>query len=698
MSALQTLRNKAGLLVSIVIGFALVAFILGDFLSSNKSSSADDRVIAKINGRKIPVEQYFNVVNQLEDDYKNRSGANVTESTRNYLLRQAWEQILRESLMDDQFRQIGLGVDVAEHGILGITPEELKDIVLGNHVDPQIQQIFANPETGQYDRTIALNFLQNMDKDPQRKAIWLGIEKTLMQNQLGAKYNALVTKGLYVTNKEAEMLADEKNVTVSFDYAGLRYSNIPDSTVSINENEVKQYYDKNKEKYKSEPYRDIKYVVFDVKPSQEDYAATEKWCADMVGDFQLSEDDQLFVSSNSDLPYAENLYSEDNVPAVLDSIFFYQEKGAVVGPYFENGYYKLAKLSDKVFVPDSVHARHILIKSGDAQNIADSLKGLIEGGADFEILAKEFSEDPGSGSKGGDLGWFTYGAMVKSFNDTCFYGNVGKIYTAYSRHGIHLIEILGKGAEVEKIKVSILGAEVRPSTATVNKVYGEAGRFVGESQNTEAFLKNAEQKGFASRVAKSIKRNDRFISGQVGSRAVVKWAFESEVGTVSDVFDVEQKFIVACLTGANDEDFDALDNVRSSIEIELKKEKKADVLKTKFSDHKGKSVAEIASAVSAQMNSSAEISFDAVTVPGVGREPMLVGSVVALEAGKVSEPLRGDNGVYVVAPTATNKKTVAQAVSEKANAEKNLSNSFARKLQETLKDISDIEDNRFSFE
>lgn len=133
MSVLQTLRNRAGLLISIFIGFALLAFILTDLLSSGKSMfSGPQTNIAVINGHEVDASVYFDLVNQLEENYQNQAGKPVDAQMRPNILRQAWDELLNQVLLEQQYKELGLGVNVPQQGnIIGITAEEMKDIVIG---------------------------------------------------------------------------------------------------------------------------------------------------------------------------------------------------------------------------------------------------------------------------------------------------------------------------------------------------------------------------------------------------------------------------------------------------------------------------------------------------------------------------------------------------------------------------------------
>ncbi len=86
----------------------------------------------------------------------------------------------------------------------------------------------------------------------------------------------------------------------------------------------------------------------------------------------------------------------------------------------------------------TARARHILVAS---QEECEKLKEKIEGGSDFEEIAKEHSTCP-SGKSGGDLGVFSPGQMVKEFDEVVFKDEVGKVHgPVKTDFGYHLIEI-----------------------------------------------------------------------------------------------------------------------------------------------------------------------------------------------------------------------------------------------------------------
>jgi len=395
MLSIQKLRNKAGLFISIAIGLALLAFVLGDLINPKKSAFMQkDDMVAKINGEKVPSKLYFEIQKQIEENYHS-NGTTLDDNARNTIISQSWDQLLRIRILQQEYKKLGLGLFVEEHGIIGISPEELKDLIVGNNVDPQMQQIFKNSETGMYDKNIAMNFLQNMDKDPEKKQVWLNIEKQLIESRLAQKYTVLVTEGLYTTTAEAKLMAAEKNHKVDIRYVSVPFFSLKDSLFRPTEEELGAYLKEHKNEFKQETSRDIDYVIYKISPSSDDVATIQKYITNLIPEFKTADNDELYVNSNSSTPFDTHFYKKGALAANLDSFAFASPKGSISKVYVDAGCFKVSKVSKILMLPDSVQARHILITKGDAKKTADSLKTLIEKGADFATFAMQYSDDKG---------------------------------------------------------------------------------------------------------------------------------------------------------------------------------------------------------------------------------------------------------------------------------------------------------------
>lgn len=699
MATLQTIRNRAGLLISIIIGLALVAFILGDFLRKNGSSPSDYEV-AEIAGTSIPLQLYQQKVDELTENAKrNNNNQNIDEATMEQIREQAWESIIRDNVLGEEIKS--LGVDISD--------DELFDIVQGNNIHPQIQQIpiFKNEQTGQFDKNLVIKFLKNMDKDEsgQARTSWVAFEKSLAQVQVNSKYNNLIKKGLYITSYQAKLESQEKNEKADVRFVYENFNTISDSTIKVSDAELKAYYDENLYKFDQEAERILEYVVYDVIPSKEDYKMSEEWINKIKPEFASTDNDKQFVNLNSDVPVVDKYNKKGELPQNIDSVLFNAPKGTMFGPYFEGSSYKIAKVTEIKMLPDTVKASHILIspeKAGSlekAQATIDSLKKLVDGGASFEELAMKYGTD-GTKDKGGDLGWFKREDMVSPFNDTCFFGKVGDVKTVTTQFGVHLVKIVGRGVESRKVLVSTLERVVEPSQTTFDSFYKSASEFAGKNRTQQSFNSSITAQSLVKRVSPALKETDKQIPGLENPREIIRWAYnDAEKGEVSNVFDLNGKYVVAVLTEVKEKGTAPMEQVKDLITAEVRKDKKAKMLTDKFSASMktAKTIEELASSLKLKADTVNGVTFASNSMPMVGFEPALIVGSVVLPKQKISQPLKGKNGVFVLY---IENKTITPVKDTKPEADM-LSNGVQSRVDyevyEALKKAAEIKDYRIKY-
>jgi peptidyl-prolyl cis-trans isomerase D len=460
MATLQKIRNRGGLMVAIVIGLALGAFILGDMLNSgSKLMRPSQMKIAEIDGESIQYPDFQKKVEELSEIYK-------MNTQKNQIDEQTWEQ-LRDQVWQEYLQQNTVGKAIANLGIV-VSSEELFDLIQGNSPHPIIQQLFKNPNTGQVDKSQVIRFLKSIESgaSAEQKSYWLYIENQIKEDRLNTKYSNLVSKGLYVTSEEAKQSLEAKNKNSNFEYVVMSYSSVADADAPVTDNELKEYYNQHKDEFKQEKARSIEYVTFDVTPSPADIAATQKWLADNKSEFASVTDNEQYVNVNSDTRFDPSFSKKEDLSPTLADWAFSAPQGDVYGPYFENNEYKLAKIDQFKMLPDSVQASHILINPQTVGSVekaraeVDSIKKLIEDGASFAEMAMKFSEDTGSKLKGGDLGWFKRKQMVPEFEEAAFSGEVNKLYVVGTRFGFHLIKPTKKGKETNMFRLEIISRKV----------------------------------------------------------------------------------------------------------------------------------------------------------------------------------------------------------------------------------------------
>ena len=701
MATLEKIRNRAGLLVSIIIGMALLAFVLGDLFKSGQSLFTNSQYeIANIAGKSIPFKEFQKDVEDLTEITKIQyQKSSLDPSTLDNIRNQVWQRMVQDYVMKSQYKKLGLAV----------SGDELFDLIQGRNPHPIIKQLFTNPETGVLNRSALLNFLRQVEQegaDSQQKTYWLFIENEILSEREMTKYDNLIKKGLYVTKIDKERKFSETHTQADFNYIVQYFNSVSDSAVTVDESDLKKYYEEHKNEYKQEKSRDIKYVTFEVIPSEKDNQAAKKWIDDIKPDFEKVSDVKQFVNLNSDVPYNDQNFKDGELPELLNKEMFDAKVGFVYGPYFENNAYKLAKLAEINYLPDSVKARHILLQANQnnvrqVYAMADSLKNLIEHGADFAKLAKEYSVDA-TARNGGDLGWFHEGAMVKSFSDSCFYGKVGDVKIVPSQYGIHVVQILKQSKPVKKVQVGILVRNVVPSDVTDQVYYSKASEFAGVNNTYEKFNNAVKKENLVVHDANNLHPMDKTINGLESPRELVKWAFNADLHDVSKVFKFDEKYVVATVVDVRKKGFASFDEKKAEIQVAVLKEKKAqkitDGLKAILSGVT--SIDALADKLQTSVNTALGVRFDSRTVGDAGIEPDIAAASVNVLPNKLSTPVEGNSGIFVLDVTKLDKPTPPTGYNymlETSILEKNYAARANYEPFQALKDMADIDDNRAKF-
>jgi len=699
MSIITNIRNRAGLLVAI-IGLAILSFLAMDVFSGNGIfSNRPTNVAGEIDGEEVSIQYFETRVQEAIENYKaNTQTEKVDEATTAMLRDQVWNELVKEQLIATEYSALGLGVGI----------DELFDMVQGTNIHPSVRQAFSNPQTGEFDRNQVVTFLRNLDQQPEdMQKRWSSFEKFIKQERETQKYNNLVSKGLYITTAAAKRNQLESSRSMSGRFILLDYASIVDTTIQLDESDLKDYYNKNKKDYEQkEESRSLDFVVFDVQPTADDSARTRQVLVDLLSDFAATDNDSLFISLNSDLPYGDNWIKEDQFSSEMEKMLFQAPVGSMSDIYEEGNYLKVTKVVAKGGRPDSVRARHILVPVQNNDEVgakakADSLKALVDGGADFGVIAMANSTDQGSAVKGGDLGFFAEGMMVKPFNDACFNGNKGDIVMVRSDFGYHIINITDKKGMRAAVKYGTIVNEIQSSTDTYRDVFAKANKFQGENRNQADFDKSTETEGLVKRTAENIKIGDRAIPGFQNAREIVRWAYKAEKGDVSSTFELEDRYVVAVLSKIAEKGTRAFEDVKTELEAAVRKEKKGEKLaeQAKAAQAKAKNDMDgLARELNNVVQNFSGATFQSNFMPAMGRELTVLGKASKAEKGKVIGPLKGERGVYLVI---VDEVVEGPATTDFSPTKNNLSAQLAGRAQNesinALKERIDINDLRYNF-
>ena len=702
MAVIGKIRKNSGLLV-IVIGVALAAFVLGDF---SKTQSKNTDTIGEINGEKVSYREFINKLEQNIEYEKQRVGKQNLTANESFSVRQmTWNQYLNDVIMGDEYAAIGLEV----------SSDELFELVQGNNPHRFIMQYFSNPNTGEFDRNVVLNFLQNIDNmDQATTQQWLQIEKAIKSDQLAQKYINLVRKGYYIPNEFAESEFKAQNEKVKINLIAKSFYDISDSLVSVTEDEIKGYYQKHISEYQQqEELRDVDYVMFEVKPSVEDRVRTTNQIAELYEEFKTTDDVITFVNSVSDTRYDSTFYKKGELPVQIDEKVFGSKIGTFIEPYLDNDIYHMAKIVDIQNRPDSLNASHVLIgyvgaqfagpeitrTKEEAKALADSvLRVLRRDKNKINELAVSMSDDPSAEENEGDTGWFPDMAMLASFNNAVLTNPVNSIVIAETAFGYHVIRVMGKKGFANRARVAIIERAIEPSGQTYQDVYTQASKFAALNTTAEEYENAIIEQGLNKRNVPGLRIMSNYIAGIDYPRNIVQWAFkdETEVGSISEIFDFDGKYVIAILNGIHEEGDLPLEDVYDLAKANLIKEKKFEYVQNQVNGKTG--FDQVAASLSVDPKEM-ELTFASPNIDIYGREPELVGKVFAMKLGETSGLIKGNNGVYQfridgVTPAAEDAGVDFYKTQLMMMLESRLANNS---LFRALEANSEIEDNRHIF-
>lgn len=701
MGIMSFLRNRAGVILIGAIGFALFAFLLGDAVQMGGSFTGGDKnEVAEVAGKSISYEEFKAKVDQNEAQFKQQMGGNLNPQMTAYVVENTWNQVISEILIDKEVARLGLQVSKAE----------LNDMLYGKNPHPQVVQTFTDPQTGKFNKSQIAGIVDNVKmagaNSPMGKQ-WGDFLLAIRRDRLFQKYNNLVKNSIYVTSLEAREDYSQRNKLANFNYVSLDYASIPDNKVTLTDADYNDYYKENKNRFKNrEETRSFEYVIFDANPSKEDSAATRAAINKIATDFRATTNDSLFVAVNSDTKTPLTYLKKGSLDPALDSVAFASAPGTIIGPLFSNGAFVVAKVLDVKMSPDSVKASHILLNPAaeggmdKAKAKADSILAEIRKGASFAEMASKFSVDP-SKDQGGNLGTFGRGAMVPAFEDAVFNGTTGDIKVVTSQFGVHIVRIDKQVGSSRVAKVGVVDKIVSSSSQTQQAVYQKASEFLAAADDAKAFDEKVKSAKLQKLVADNVTASQSSVPGLENPRELVRWAFEAEEGDVTDkVYEIGNQYAVAKVTGIRKKGILPLETIKKDIEPMVRNSVKARMLTERFEEAlKGaSSINQVAQKVGKQAQPVQNIVFANPVIPGGGQENKVIGTVFGLQPNKLSKPVEGESGVYVVQVNGfTNPAPLTNTFKQKDQIKQSLIQRVQSQFFEVLKEKAEIKDNRLRF-
>jgi len=683
MAILNSIRKKTAILI-LIIAMALFAFVLSDLINtSGFSSQKTVDNIGQVGDKKIDKVEF----NQSVENFAQQKGGRVSNMQA---VKQVWDAKVQELALEEENE--ALGIQVGRDQIIS----KLSETLAGN---PN----FSDDE-GFFDEAVMTEHLANMKAtQPQVFQQWQAFERSIINQLKQEIYLNLVKAGVGVTQLEAKQEYKFQNDNVTFQAVRVPFDKA--ENVEVSSSEIKAYIKKNPEKFKQDTQRDIQYVLFEDKPSQKDIDQAKESIDALLDEFKNTDNVSTFISMNSDVPYNANFKFESQLTEDKKEDLLALEVGDIFGPYREKDSWKATKLDETKKMPDSARVSHILIPTQgqevqrtpeEASNLADSLLAVIKSNpSKMSELAKEFSSDTGSAVNGGDLGWNPYGRFVPSFNEAVFNNKKNYKGIVESRFGYHVIDIIDLSSKSTMYNFADLVINIKPSESTLNENYKKASDFLLDTQNDE-FEEVADANGVEPKPVLGIKALDEQIPGLGAQRRVVSWSFEEdrEVGDI-ERFDIDKGYVVVQLNKITNEGPQSVQQASAKVTPILEKEKKAKAI---ISQINADNLNDIANQFEVRVQTASAVNMANPLIPGAGKEPKVVGVAFGLEEGEMSQPVVGENGVYIVKLDKRNESPALASFKDKALQE---TQKRVQKLQnpkndvvKALTDSKEIVDNR----
>jgi len=719
MAILSKIRDRSMFLI-LIVGLALFAFVLDpqsiqSFFSSSKINS-----IGEINGENIDREEFARQV----EAYRSQSRGRATQMQA---VNAVWNSMLSDKIFESELEKAGIVVGE-------------KDIWDAMIALPEIQNspLFKN-DINLFDQEKLKEYIANMKDEAEAGntkawSNWLATEKSIKQNLQRLAYTSLVRDGLGASLKDGEREYLFNNTKIDAEFVFVPYTSIPDSLVNVTKSEIKKYIEKFPKNFKSEGTRTLKYVKFDIEPSKEDEEEIKNVVASFINDreeysnaakstvkvegLKSTTNYEEFLNDNkSDLSIDNSYKFKNQVPTIVSDAIFEASLGDVVGPYKDNGYYKISKIVEILQLPDSVKSSHIIVpyigatrststKTKEAaKKTADSIFAIVKNNkSKFAKIANEINSD-GTKGKGGDIGWVRKDqafspSFDKDFANFIYKNKKGSIKVVETAFGFHIIKIDDQTKPEKAVKLVTFARLIEPSEATENAIFEKAETLAANLDEGKNIDDIAKELGYKVQLALNLKELDENVPGIGNQRQIVTWAFKNdrEVGD-SKRFDVEtagkRSYAVVVLSEKTEKGGLVLSSVViEEVLLKLTKEKKATIIKQKMN---GSTLDEIAKNSNTNVRTASSVTLASPLISGVGKEPVVVGAMSTLAINKISDKIEGEKGVFVVKVIKREVPTKLENYNTFSKREANKLKAKTYQIFRVLKETADVVDNRSKF-
>ncbi|MFI3277234.1 MAG: SurA N-terminal domain-containing protein [Rikenellaceae bacterium] len=676
MATLNTLRTKFGIVLSAVIAFALLAFIFS--LKAEMGFGGNDPEVLIIDDASVSYTEYLSEYNEI------REQSGMSESTQeqsDMLANSTAQSLLAKYVLLPGFEELGIGMG----------ENERLAVMSGDIRTQAFYAAFADRTTGEYHPEAVGQFLLQSAGNPQAEAAWNFINGQARTEREATKYMALIRQGAYANALEVKEAVAHDNKTYNGKWIGKRYSKLADSLFTVSDSEIKLYYNAHKQNYKQLPSRTINYTLFNIAATADDKLAIEKKAMAAGGEFAKSADLKAYVRENRNASITNNYVIESQLLAKEVETL---AKDEMYGPELNNDVWRTSRVVSSRMAPDSVGISMIVLPIDQAK-LADSLYTALSKGGDFAKAASVYTADEQAAQVGGNYGRAPYSAFAGEFADALTTAKEGKLIKIETTDMIQIVKPYNVGRPTKHYMVASIEYPIEPSQATIRQAHNDASLFAVNAKGTAANFKTAADSTKMTVRSSMLRRGQRDIQGVANSREIARWVYSAEVNDLSEIFKVDDGYVVAMLTQVDDNEYAPVESATKSIRSELLRTKKFEAIKSELS---GSSFEDMAASLNSKIAEFTDLKYDAYYVSEVGVEPAFIGAVASSEVGVVSAPVRGVTGLFVFVVDSINES--AEPVTEeqvKVRLQANAESNAQQGVFPAIEQLSNIKDLRGRF-
>lgn len=676
MLTLNTLRTKFGALLSVIIGVALVAFIIGAWLE-NRQAGQDPKV-GEIDGDDIHYSEFVNAYEEI----KLQMGGEPTDYMQSMrMLNAAWQSLVSEHVFTPDFKKLGIWVG----------EEEFQAILNGEIYSAILAQAFGDPQTGTYNPQNYQLFCAQIAGNPQGEQILALIKKQIRFERAMNKYTDLVRSGEYANTLIVKNSLATSNNIYNGEFVSCKYHTIADSLVSVSNGEIKSYYKENKAKFKQTPYRAISYAAFEIAPSEEDRQNIENEALAAGKEFAKAKDLVAYSRENRHASVAQKFVAakslnNDEAKAL--------RAGRTYGPTMNGNEWYASRVVSYQDAPENLELQCIVLNQSN-KKLADSLVNVARRGSNFKTLAQKYSLYP----REAEFGEVPFSEFDLTFAEQFRNARVGSVVKIENGGLIQIFKVVGAGNRVRHYRLATLSYPIEASQTTKNALHNEANKFSVEiSKTSDKSFDELASATSAMVFSTNLEQNSRDVEGFEDARELIRWANEAKVGKASEVFTIDNSYVVAVVTEINDNEYKSLEEVKTLVKSALIKEKKYEIIKAKMT---GATLKEIAKNAGAKVEKFNEAKASSYYIRNIGPEPRVAGALAEVseeQKGKVLPLIKGANGVFAVVVEDIAVENDAQTIkAERVKKQAQVEAMATNRAMFAIQDMAEVVDNSVMF-